>query len=349
MGRLDGRVAIVTGGAKGIGRHYSRALAAEGARVMIADVVDGTEIAEEIARENGADSVVSTVTDVSDETAVKVMVARTIERFGKIDILVNNAAMFAVLHETKCTEIEATLWDRVMAVNLRGPFLMVKHVVPRMKAQQYGKIINIGSGTAYRGVPMLLHYVTSKGGIVAFTRALSRELGEHGIRVNTLAPGFTLSDSVMQENPEHVRTAQPRAIAGSARSRVTNIRRTCSARSFFSPAPIAISSPVRTLPSTAATSIRERPTASVHRYCSGDTLEVNPAGNRYLNRLCDQCGFTTGSSQRSKTLSNTLAGPIPLAIFTSVARDLTGSRLGSAPFEKCHVFDLGAAFAVNGG
>jgi NAD(P)-dependent dehydrogenase (short-subunit alcohol dehydrogenase family) len=216
MGRLDDRVAIVTGGAKGIGRHYSRALAAEGARLMIADIADGQEVVDAIACEHGAKSVASALTDVSDESAVKATVARTIERFGKIDILVNNAALFAVLHETSCTEIDATLWDRVMAVNLRGPFLMIKHVVPHMKAQQYGKIINIGSGTAYRGIPNLLHYVTSKGGIVAFTRALSRELGEYGIRVNTLGPGFTLSDSLIQENPEHVRTAQPRAVAGRA-------------------------------------------------------------------------------------------------------------------------------------
>ncbi len=145
-----------------------------------------------IARMHGANSVASSVTDVSDETAVKAMVAQTIERFGRIDVLVNNAALFAVLHETKCTEIDAALWDQVMAVNLRGPFLMIKHVVPHMKTQQYGKIINIGSGTAYRGVPMLLHYVTSKGGILAFTRALSRELGEYGVRVNTLGPGFTI-------------------------------------------------------------------------------------------------------------------------------------------------------------
>src|SRR5213083_791583 len=135
MARLSGRAAIVTGGAKGIGRHYSRALAAEGARVMIAD----------IAAEHGANSVASAVADVSDETSVKALVAATIERFGKIDVLVNNAALFAPLQEAKCTEIDAALWDKVMAVNLRGPFLMVKHVAPHMIAQGYGKIINIGS------------------------------------------------------------------------------------------------------------------------------------------------------------------------------------------------------------
>jgi NAD(P)-dependent dehydrogenase (short-subunit alcohol dehydrogenase family) len=99
-----------------------------------------------------------------------------------------------------------------MAVNLRGPFLMVKHVAPHMIARGYGKIINIGSGTAYRGIPWMLHYVTTKGGIMAFTRALARELGGNGIRVNTLAPGFTLSDTVMSENPGHVQTARDRAI-----------------------------------------------------------------------------------------------------------------------------------------
>ena len=106
MGRLDGRVAIVTGGAKGIGGHYSRALAAEGARLMIADIADGKEVAESLAREHGANSVASAITDVSDEAAVKALVAETMERFGKIDILVNNAALFAPLQETKCTEID---------------------------------------------------------------------------------------------------------------------------------------------------------------------------------------------------------------------------------------------------
>jgi len=212
MARLAGRTAIVTGGAKGIGAHYSRALVAEGARVMIADIADGKGLAEEIAATHGANSVTSAIADVSDETSVKALVAATMERFGQIDVLVNNAALFAPLQETRCTEIDAALWDQVMAVNLRGPFLMVKHVAPHMQAQGYGKIINIGSGTAFRGIPWMLHYVTTKGGIMAMTRALARELGEHGIRVNTLAPGFTLSDTVMVENPGHVNTARERAV-----------------------------------------------------------------------------------------------------------------------------------------
>src|SRR5499433_1105755 len=216
MARLSGRAAIITGGAKGIGRHYSRALAAEGARVMIADIADGRALAEEIAAEHGANSVMSAVADVSDEASVKKVVGATMERFGEINVLVNNAALFAPLQETKCTQIDAALWDQVMAVNLRGPFLMVKHVAPHMQAQGYGKIINIGSGTAYRGIPWMLHYVTTKGGIMAMTRALSRELGGHGIRVNTLAPGFTMSETVMAENPGHVASSRERAVASRA-------------------------------------------------------------------------------------------------------------------------------------
>jgi NAD(P)-dependent dehydrogenase (short-subunit alcohol dehydrogenase family) len=212
MARLAGRTAIVTGGAKGIGRHYSRALAAEGAQVMIADIVDGAELAAELAAAHGSNATTSMMFDVSEEAQVEKLVATTLERFGKIDILVNNAALFAPLKEQKCTDIDVATWDKVMAVNLRGPFLMVKHVTPPMRERRYGKIINIGSGTAYRGIPWMLHYVTSKGGITAFTRALSRELGEHGIRVNTLAPGFTMSDSVISENWGHVSTARERAV-----------------------------------------------------------------------------------------------------------------------------------------
>jgi NAD(P)-dependent dehydrogenase (short-subunit alcohol dehydrogenase family) len=219
MARLDGRVALLTGGAKGIGRHYAQALAAEGARLMIADVADGRELAEAIARERGANSVASAVTDVSDEGAVKTLVANTMERFGKIDILVNNAALFAPLAEQKFTDIDVALWDRVMAINIRGVFLMAKHVAPHMIAQKYGKIINISSGTVARGIPNFAHYVTSKGAVTAFTRSISRELGEYNICVNNLAPGFTLSDSVINENPGHLEHSRQPSLARRALKR----------------------------------------------------------------------------------------------------------------------------------
>jgi len=208
MARLDKRVALLTGGAKGIGRHYAKKLASEGARLMIADIADGSDLAAEIAREHGANSVASAVTDVSDEGAVKKLVADTVDRFGKIDILVNNAALFAPLKEQKVLDIDVALWDRVMAINIRGVFLMTKHVAPHMIAQKYGKIINISSGTVARGIPNFSHYVTSKGAVTAFTRSISRELGEYNICVNSLAPGFTLSDSVINENPNHLAHSQ---------------------------------------------------------------------------------------------------------------------------------------------
>ena len=212
MGRLDGRSAIVTGGARGIGRHYSTALAAEGAAVMIADIADGSDLAEELAGKHGRNATASMVCDVSDEAQVKALVAKTVERFGKIDILVNNAALYSQLEETEFTKIDVALWDKVMAVNVRGPFLMAKHVVPHMRAKGYGKIINIGSGSIFRGMPQMLHYTTSKGAIIAFTRSLSRAVGGSGICVNTLAPGFTLSDSVVENNPGHVQTSRDNAI-----------------------------------------------------------------------------------------------------------------------------------------
>jgi NAD(P)-dependent dehydrogenase (short-subunit alcohol dehydrogenase family) len=212
MARLASRTAIVTGGAKGIGRHYSKALAGEGARVMIADIADGADLAQELDSRHGQGTALSSVTDVSDESQVKDLIARTIDSFGKIDILVNNAAMYVALHEQPFTEIDVALWDRVMAVNVRGSFLMIKHASRHMMKQRYGKIINIGSGTTFRGIPKMAHYVTSKGAVVAMTRTLSRELGEHGICINTLAPGFTLSETVVADNPEHVNTSRAGAI-----------------------------------------------------------------------------------------------------------------------------------------
>ncbi len=211
MSRLAGRTAIVTGGAVGIGRHYSEALAAQGAEVMVADIVDGAAVAADIAAKYGRNSTASHMFDVSDEKQVKALVAKTIERFGKIDILINNAALYAPLPTLKVEEIDVELWDRVMAINIRGPFLMVKHVVPHMIARKYGKIVNIGSGTVARGIPNFSHYVTSKGAVTAFTRTISRELGDHGICVNTLAPGYTLSETGLK-NTTHVAQSKASSI-----------------------------------------------------------------------------------------------------------------------------------------
>jgi NAD(P)-dependent dehydrogenase (short-subunit alcohol dehydrogenase family) len=198
MNKLAGQAAIVTGGAKGIGRHYCMALAGAGAQVMVADIADGAEVAREIVDKYGQGAAESVQFDVSDEAAVKRLVDRTIERFGKVDVLVNNAALFANLEYQSMLDIDPALWDKVMAVNVRGPFLMAKHVVPHMKKQKRGKIINIGSGTARKGMANLLHYVTSKGAITSMTRAMSRELGGDNICVNTLAPGLIMSDSVLE-------------------------------------------------------------------------------------------------------------------------------------------------------
>lgn len=203
MAKLAGKVAIVTGGAKGIGRHYSMALAAEGARVMIADIADGSAVAKEIAARHSAENVASATFDVSDEAQVKALVAQTAERFGQIDILVNNAALYATLAPRSFNEWDAELWDKVMAVNVRGPYLMVRHVSPHMMAKKSGKIINIASGAAYKGIPRMLPYVTSKGAMLAFTRSLSRELGPYGIAVNSLSPGYILSDTGLA-NTAHV-------------------------------------------------------------------------------------------------------------------------------------------------
>lgn len=215
MARLVSLIAVVTGGARGLGAAYAQALAEEGAHVVIADIADGTSVTTAINRSGSIGSASSHIADVSKECAVKNFVDDVLTMHGKIDILVNNAAVFATLPIKNVDEIEVSLWDEVMAVNLRGAFLMVKHVAPLMKAQCSGKIVNIGSGIAYKGMPKMLHYATSKGAIQAFTRSLSRELGEFEICVNTLAPGFILSDSIA-ENKYHVEFVRERVLASRA-------------------------------------------------------------------------------------------------------------------------------------
>jgi NAD(P)-dependent dehydrogenase (short-subunit alcohol dehydrogenase family) len=197
--RLAGRVAIVTGAAQGIGATYARALAAEGAAVSLCDLQSSEQVAEEIREAGGA--ALATVTDVTDAAAVRDLVSRTEEHFGGVHVLVNNAALFGTLQLKPFTEISSEEWDRVMTVNTRGPFECVKAVVPIMRRQKYGKIINIASGTVLKGTTHLMHYVASKGAVVAMTRVMARELGADGIAVNCIAPGLTLSEAVKQSHP----------------------------------------------------------------------------------------------------------------------------------------------------
>ena len=193
--RLEGRVAIITGAAQGIGAVYAHALADEGAAVVVSDLLDAGPVAEAIRQAGGR--ALALKTDVTDPASAQSMVADTVKAFGAIDILVTNAALFGNLSLKPVTEIDSAEWDRVMAVNVRGVFECVKAAVPEMQKRKYGNIVNIASGTVFKGSPLLLHYVTSKGAVVAMTRCLARELGDDGIRVNTLAPGLVMSDNVI--------------------------------------------------------------------------------------------------------------------------------------------------------
>lgn len=203
---LDGKVAIVTGGSYSLGRAFSEGLAREGASIVIADMREGDAVAREIAEQNNVGSQYCR-TDVSDESSVKAMVDEAIARFGRVDILLNNAALFADLPRMAYSEITTEMFDSIMAVNVRGSFLTIKHVVPHMKAQHSGKIINVGSGTAYKGSTGIGAYVTSKAAILGMTRAFARELGDYNINVNTLVPGFTESPSV-HDNPHHLKGSE---------------------------------------------------------------------------------------------------------------------------------------------
>jgi 3-oxoacyl-[acyl-carrier protein] reductase len=198
MGRLEGRVALVTGAAQGIGAEFAKGLAAEGAKVAISDLDSGQTVVD-IIKQAGGDAI-DAPCDVSDEVSSRAAVQKTVEAFGRLDILVNNAAIFTMVERSSFDEITVDDWDRVSAVNIKGVWIMCKEAVPEMRKNSYGKIINISSGRAFKGSTHFLHYDASKAAVVGITRSLAREIGGDNICVNAIAPGATASENVLKRD-----------------------------------------------------------------------------------------------------------------------------------------------------
>jgi 3-oxoacyl-[acyl-carrier protein] reductase len=185
-------VVIVTGGGRGLGRTYALALAEAGYAVVVADIGDTAPVVDEVQAAGG--TALGLRVDVADLAATEAMAAETLDRFARIDVLVNNAAVFTEIVKRPFEDLSVEEWDRCFAVNVRGSWLCARAVVPAMKRQRSGKVINVSSMTVPSGIPGFLHYVASKSAIVGLTRALARELGEWNIAVNTLTPDYVPHD-----------------------------------------------------------------------------------------------------------------------------------------------------------
>jgi 3-oxoacyl-[acyl-carrier protein] reductase len=201
--RLKDKVAIITGSARGMGRVFARRFAKEGAKLTICDVLDCAPVAEDIEALGG--EVLALKIDVTSDKDTADMAKKTVDRFGRIDILVNNAAVIGTI-ETKdfvkpVEEIVSADWDRILAVNIKGVFLSSKAVIPYMKKQGGGKIVNMASTVAFTGLPHFIHYSTSKGGVVTMTRGLATELGDFNINVNAVAPGLIMTEAMQGAYP----------------------------------------------------------------------------------------------------------------------------------------------------
>ncbi|MDJ0924917.1 MAG: SDR family oxidoreductase [Acidimicrobiia bacterium] len=199
MGKFDGRVAIVTGGAGTIGEAYCKGFADGGAAVVVADMADPEPLVDEL--QGAGHAAIGVSVDISDRVSTEAMAEAAMDEFGRIDILVNNAAFFKAVTRGPFEDISVEEWDLTMAVNVRGPWLCSRAVLPAMKNQQHGRIINISSNVVWKGVPGFLQYTTSKSALVGFTRAMAREVGDYGITVNNVAPDFIPDDYLRAHQP----------------------------------------------------------------------------------------------------------------------------------------------------
>lgn len=207
---LEGKTALVTGAATGIGAAIAKKLASAGAQVIGADI----EWKEQV----GASAIDQMHCDVADPSSVQACIEQIEERHGGVDILVNNAALATQLSPKPFEQITPEDWVRVLTVNTLSQFLCSKAVVPRMREKKWGRIINLTSGTVFVGTPYLLHYVASKGAIVAMTRSLAGEVGRDGITVNAIAPGLTVTEGI-RANPDYTEGIQAGVIASRAIAR----------------------------------------------------------------------------------------------------------------------------------
>ncbi len=201
---LRDRVVIITGGGQGIGRGYAHHFAAQGSIPVIAELdgENGERVRAEVEEKGGRALAIQT--DVADKAAVDALAAKTLAAFGRIDVLINNAAVFSRITMAPFWELSVDEWKAAMDVNITGSFLCARAVVPAMQAARWGRIVNVTSGTVKTGPPNYLHYVTSKAAIIGMTRSMARELGAWNITVNTFWPGVTKTEVERPSVPEHM-------------------------------------------------------------------------------------------------------------------------------------------------
>ena len=243
---LDGKVAIVTGAARGIGRAFVETLARASAKVIAADVSDCEETVK-----IGGPNTVAVKADVGDTRSAQAMANAAVERFGRLDILVNNAALYGALHGGRFDKIDEAEWDAAMRVNVKGIWLACKAAVPHMRKVGGGSIVNMASLAALYGTPFALHYTVSKAAVVGMTRALARELGRDNIRVNAIAPSAVLTEGTRQFSATNT-TALWKRSPPASRSSAISSRPTLPAPWCGSPRTSRPSQPARRLPWTAA-------------------------------------------------------------------------------------------------